>query len=32
LQGKALAWDDQKLTDLTAYCVSVKPVEKKPEK
>jgi len=29
LKGKALAWDDQKLTDLTAYCASVKKVEKK---
>lgn len=23
IKGKALAWDDQKLTDLTAYCASV---------
>ncbi len=30
LKGKALAWDDQKLTDLVAYCASVKPA--KPEK
>jgi cytochrome c len=29
LKGKALAWDDQKLTDLTAYCASVKKAEKK---
>ena len=29
LKGKALAWDDQKLTDLTAYIASVKKVEKK---
>ena len=29
LKGKALAWDDQKLTDLTAYVASVKKVEKK---
>lgn len=28
LKGKALAWDDQKLTDLTAYCASVKPSKK----
>ena len=32
LKGKALAWDDQKLTDLTAYCASVKKMEKKMEK
>ena len=32
IQGKALAWDDQKLTDLTAYCASVKPVIEKKEK
>jgi thiosulfate dehydrogenase len=31
LKGKPLAWDDQKLTDLTAYCASVK-AEKKKEK
>lgn len=33
LKGEALAWDDQRLTDLVAYCASVKPakVEKKPE-
>jgi cytochrome c len=31
LKGKALAWDDQKLTDLTAYCASVKKVVKKEE-
>jgi hypothetical protein len=29
LKGKPLAWDDQRLTDLTAYCASVKKVEKK---
>ena len=28
LKGKALAWDDQKLTDLTAYCASVKKAPK----
>lgn len=28
LKGKALAWDDQKLTDLTAYCASVKMTKK----
>jgi cytochrome c len=28
LEGKALAWDDQKLTDLTAYCASVKAEKK----
>ena len=27
LKGKALAWDDQKLTDLTAYCASVKKAQ-----
>lgn len=27
LKGEALAWDDQKLTDLTAYCASVKAEE-----
>jgi thiosulfate dehydrogenase len=32
MQGKALAWDDQKLTDLTAYCASVKPMAEKKEK
>jgi cytochrome c len=31
LKGKPLVWDDQKLTDLTAYCASVK-AEKKKEK
>lgn len=30
LKGKPLAWDDQKLTDLVAYCASVKPAP--PEK
>jgi thiosulfate dehydrogenase len=31
LRGEPLAWDDQRLTDLVAYCASVKPakVEKK---
>jgi thiosulfate dehydrogenase len=29
LKGKPLAWDDQRLTDLTAYVASVKKVEKK---
>lgn len=31
LKGEPLAWDDQRLTDLVAYCASVKPakVEKK---
>ena len=24
MKGEALAWDSQKLTDLTAYCASVK--------
>ncbi len=28
LKGKALAWDSQKLTDLTAYCASVKKMPK----
>jgi thiosulfate dehydrogenase len=32
LKGKALAWDDQKLTDLTAYCASVKKMEKMEKK
>lgn len=32
LKGEALAWDDPKLTDLTAYCASVKPVMEKKEK
>lgn len=31
MKGKALKWDDQKLTDLTAYVASVK-AEKKEEK
>jgi cytochrome c peroxidase len=36
LKGEALAWDDQRLADLVAYCASVKPVrrsvrEKAPE-
>jgi len=29
LKGKALAWDAQKLTDLTAYCASVKKMMEK---
>jgi len=29
LKGKALAWDDQKLTDLPAYCASVKKAKDK---
>jgi cytochrome c len=34
LKGEPLAWDDQKLTDLVAYCASVKPAppEKKEKK
>lgn len=32
MQGKALAWDDQKLTDLTAYCASVKPAKEEKKK
>jgi cytochrome c len=35
LKGEALAWDDQRLTDLVAYCASVKPMkheERKEEK
>jgi len=27
MKGKALKWDDQKLTDLTAYVASVKVVK-----
>jgi cytochrome c len=27
LKGTALAWDDQRLTDLAAYCASVTPVK-----
>ncbi len=27
LKGQALAWDDQRLTDLVAYCASVKPAK-----
>jgi cytochrome c len=27
LQGDALEWDSQELTDLVAYCASVKPME-----
>ena len=29
LKGKPLEWDDQKLTDLTAYCASVKKMMEK---
>lgn len=29
LKGEVPSWDDQKLTDLTAYVASVKPMEKK---
>ena len=33
LEGEPLAWDDQRLTDLVAYCASVKPAKpSKPEK
>lgn len=32
LQGEALAWDSQELTDLVAYCASVVPMEPKMEK
>ena len=32
LKGKALAWDDQKLTDLTAYVASVKPKKTETKK
>lgn len=28
LKGKPLAWDDPKLTDLTAYCASIKSAKK----
>jgi cytochrome c len=31
LKGEPLVWDDQKLTDLVAYCASVKPAPP-PEK
>lgn len=27
LKGEPLAWDDQRLTDLVAYCASVKPMK-----
>jgi len=27
LKGEPLAWDDQRLTDLVAYCASVKPAK-----
>ena len=29
LEGEPLSWDDQKLTDLVAYCASVKPAKAK---
>ena len=32
LKGKALAWDDQRLADLVAYCTWVKPMPVEPEK
>lgn len=32
LKGKPLAWDDQKLTDLTAYCASVEPAKEEEKK
>jgi cytochrome c len=32
LKGKPLVWDDSKLTDLTAYCASVKPMTEEKEK
>jgi cytochrome c len=34
LEGEPLAWDDQRLADLAAYCASVKPMkhEEKMEK
>ena len=31
MKGPALAWDDQRLADLVAYVVSVKPEMTKPE-
>jgi cytochrome c len=31
MKGAALAWDDQRLADLVAYVVSVKPEMTKPE-
>jgi len=31
MKGEALAWDDQKLADLVAYAVSVKPAMTNPE-
>jgi cytochrome c len=27
LKGEPLAWDDQRMTDLVAYCASVKPAK-----
>jgi len=32
LKGKPLAWDDQRLADLAAYCASVKQAPEKQEK
>jgi len=32
MKGKALKWDDQKLTDLTAYCASVKAMKEEEKK
>jgi cytochrome c len=32
LKGKALAWDDQRLADLAAYCASVKPMKHEEKK
>jgi thiosulfate dehydrogenase len=32
LKGKPPAWDDQRLTDLTAYVASVKPMKMEKEK
>jgi len=32
MKGTALAWDDQRLADLAAYCSSVKPMKEEPKK
>jgi cytochrome c len=32
MKGKALAWDDQKLADLTAYVASVKAMKEEKKK
>ena len=32
LKGEALVWNDQRLTDLVAYCASVKPVKEEKKK